>query len=105
MSEIKWSSVTEGFPVPTFYCDCGQVTEGFSVCLKCNPQTYEVAKVKPKYLQDIESKIDQITKLTDEIAEQIYKAAYNEAIEDAANSFEGSPEMKPAADQVRRLKK
>jgi hypothetical protein len=34
-----------GFPIPTFHCQiCKTDTEGFSICLKCNPQTYEVSK-------------------------------------------------------------
>jgi hypothetical protein len=40
MSYITYSD--DEFPIPTFHCDCGQVTEGFSICLKCNPQTYTV---------------------------------------------------------------
>lgn len=35
------------FPVPTFHCViCGQSSVGFSICLKCNPQTYRIGGIE-----------------------------------------------------------
>lgn len=36
----------EGLPIPSFHCECGHITEGFSLCLKCNPQSYTVTELK-----------------------------------------------------------
>lgn len=45
--------------------------------------------IKLKIFKQIEIEIDQIEKISERIAEQIYKAAYNEAIEDAAGQVDG----------------
>lgn len=44
MSHISYNNEDE-LPIPTYHCsECKTNTEGFSICLKCNPQTYEVRK-------------------------------------------------------------
>lgn len=65
--KITYKNV-EGFAIPTFNCsECGHKTEGFTICLKCNPQTYTV--------------------LSDGLTESVlYKEIWNEAIE-AATKF------------------
>lgn len=43
MSHISYSD--DELTIPTFYCsECKTDTVGFSICLKCNPQTYTVGK-------------------------------------------------------------
>jgi hypothetical protein len=71
-----------------FHCDdCGAITEGFSLCLKCNPQTYEVIKT-----YDAEPKQ--------------FKAIWNEAIEAAAKLAETSKGYPTTvSENILRLKK
>lgn len=52
MSEIIYTCNEGGFPIPNYHCDCGHVTEGFQICLKCDPQTYKVEGMKDDSLDD-----------------------------------------------------
>lgn len=56
---------------------------------------------KAEILKMIEGRIETIEKLTQECIELIYKAAYNEAIEDAANIMDNDTDR----NNVRSLKK
>jgi len=58
-----------------------------------------------KIINLIESKIEVITSLSIECMEQIYKAAYNEAIEVAAKLAESKNTNTASSDQIRKLKK
>ena len=41
--ECVWTMHHDRLPTINYECfKCGERTEGFSVCLKCNPQIYEV---------------------------------------------------------------
>lgn len=44
-----------GFSIPTFHCfTCKTDTAGFSICLNCNPQTYEVyGMTKPDVIKAV----------------------------------------------------
>lgn len=99
---ITYKENESGFPIPTYHCGrCGHTTEGFSICLKCNPQTYEVEEMTDKITVDPSGlTIEQTSELARMTAKQIYtqgyvageaavyKIAYNEAIADAAKMIE-----------------
>lgn len=117
---ITYKENEDGFPIPTYHCGrCGQTTEGFSICLKCNPQTYEVTGMSDKITVDPSGlTIEQTSELARMTAKQIYtqgydagelasqvavyKIAYNEAIEDAASC--GLTEVTDV-DKILKLKK
>lgn len=85
--KITWSEpIDHNYSIPTFHCDCGEITEGFQICLKCNPQTYEVIGMtnKEQILKMLEGRIETMQSLAIECIEMIYNAGYNEGIEHAA---------------------
>src|ERR1700727_135278 len=87
---ITYSS--DEFPIPTFHCaKCGQNSKGFSLCLKCNPQTYTVVGLEKAENEMAEAVKNyhgiQIKNCPIEVAADIWNAA----IEAAANSIVGAP--------------
>lgn len=129
---ITWKD-NEGLPVPTFHCECGEITEGFTICLKCNPQNYEViglpedlerfkrmSKEKhndafmmienlPESVGNMEFPFNRIKEeneiLKDRSISVLYKEIWNEAIEAAAKEIEDSDDGKFQASKIRELKK
>lgn len=74
MSHISYSD--DELTIPTFYCsECKTDTVGFSICLKCNPQTYTVGK------PDVIKAALSVGKQEESV---LYKEIWNEAIETAA---------------------
>ena len=87
MSHITYNSDT-GLPIPTFHCSiCGHDSEGWSICLKCEPQTYEVDMPKIIQTKVIDTSADDWD-LTSAIA--VHKPTWNAAIDAAANLFKDS---------------
>lgn len=104
MSEDKVTWSAGEFPIPTFHCDkCGQTTEGFTLCLRCNPQTYEVSFDKMQNQNKLISKEFnkiEIKNCPVEIANDIWNAAIEAAaieVDKADNWLHG--------DKIRKLKK
>lgn len=116
----------EGFPIPTYHCDCGQDTEGFIICLKCNPQTYtirtghpptlpywkalcmtdeEIKEFNNRYIHEEEMSEPDDTRTKYRIAEALERDIWNEAIEAAASKLEEFVYYKPGANEIRKLKK
>lgn len=72
----------DGLPIPTFHCsNCGHDSEGWSICLKCNPQTYEVRGMSDEnkyYIKDSKGDI-----YMGEIAVRVWNAAIEAAAVEA----------------------
>lgn len=110
------------FPIPTFHCSvCWEATEGFSICLKCNPQRYEVVGIEKAFSASTEAysvehndKQDRIDKsLAKQLATSIQintklklqqKEIWNKAIE-AAAKVDALGMNKYLAQEIRKLKK
>lgn len=93
MSHITYNTKNE-FPIPTFHCNCGQSTEGFSICLKCDPQTYTV-------IDSSNANLGQTKKGYAVPNDSVYsKEIWNAGIEAAANVSEIN-----SAANIRKLKK
>jgi hypothetical protein len=78
---------TDELPTPTFHCaNCGHSTEGFSICLKCNPQTYRIAGIEKA------------------LAPSVFETEiWNKAIEAAADEIEYCNPKE--AQEIRKLKR
>lgn len=71
-------TVQAGLLIPTFHCSiCGHNSEGFSICLKCNPQTYEVESVVMKAIWN--AAIEAAAKIAEKY--ESYGAAYEIRLE------------------------
>lgn len=104
MSKIKYSG-DDTFPYPSFYCDCGHVSHGWSICLKCNPQTYKVHGMTDDSLDDVAlgSKV-RIVGIERALAPSVFEVEiWNKAIEAAAKHVELYDKW--FAKEIRKLKK
>lgn len=99
---VRWKiGPTHYLPIPTFHCSiCGHNSESFSICLKCEPQTYEVDMPKIIQTKVIDTLADDWD-LTSAIA--VHKPTWNTAIEAALKIIE--QDMTDAYRNVERLKK
>lgn len=96
--KITYINDEGGFPHPTFHCSvCWEATEGFSLCLRCNPQRYEVVGTE-----------DSLSGTAINAAQSnVYaKEVWNEAIEAAAKHLDSvSDYPNYVGEQIRKLKK
>lgn len=121
---------TSGLPIPTFHCKCGEKTEGFRICLKCNPQKYEVTalvgtppnlpwwRLRSMSDDDIQKfnrshmvevrMVEQTEKILNEhehkLYQQTYKKAWNAAIDKLADIIDNNKGVLFTADEIRKFK-
>lgn len=93
--KIIWSR--DEFPIPTYHCaKCEQTTVGFSLCLKCNPETYRVINIDKALDNDFQKVWDS------EFIQNKIKDVWNAAIEAAALELAGD---RLSQQIIRKLKK
>lgn len=81
-------------PTVKFSCDdCGTITEGYNLCLKCNPQKYEVHNEPDPLLAKHTIALDAYA-----------KEIWNAAIEEAAKWLDNNHGTVDAI-EIRKLKK